>query len=87
MYAHGPLDDVRNRGGLKGKGLLHVSPHSNDRRSFCVSLTEQAKSLYDRIEPFSERTLEIALTGLVPEEVEALRRTIQVMIGNFEVNK
>lgn len=71
---------------LKGKGLLQSTPNPHDRRSFRVSLTDQAKSLYREIEPFSERTLELALTGVDPEAVEALRQTVSTMICNF-VNK
>ncbi|WP_397376717.1 MarR family winged helix-turn-helix transcriptional regulator [Paenibacillus sp. p3-SID867] len=68
---------------LKRKGLLQSTPNPHDRRSFRVALTDQAKSLYREIEPFSERTLELALTGVDSEAVEALRQTVTTMICNF----
>jgi MarR family 2-MHQ and catechol resistance regulon transcriptional repressor len=53
---------------LQEKGLVGRRPCAEDRRAIYAELTEEGRSLMDRIFPQHARSLAAAMTGLGPEE-------------------
>jgi DNA-binding MarR family transcriptional regulator len=68
---------------LEERGLLIRVPSARDRRETLIRLTEEDRSLRDTYARVSEEMAEISLSGLGPNEVEALEGTLRKILTNL----
>jgi DNA-binding MarR family transcriptional regulator len=68
---------------LEERGLLIRVPSARDRRETLIRLTEEERSLRDTYARVSEEMAEISLSGLGPNEVEALEGTLRKILTNL----
>ena len=62
---------------LEKEGLVKRLPHPEDRRAYCICLTEKGKSLEKRLSPIAERVIEKFTAKLTPVEHETLKQILE----------
>ncbi len=63
-------------GGMERNDLVVRTPSANDKRSFQISMSKYAKSIYEKLKQIEEDTLKNATNGLSPIEVKELTRML-----------
>lgn len=69
---------------LEKNGFVERRPDPGDRRRLNVYLTGEGKALKKKLIPIVKSYLERCLKGLTREEIEALKRFHEHIIGNLE---
>lgn len=69
---------------LEQKGLIRRELNPGDRRAFSVFLTKEGYSLKGHLVPIAESSLEKALKGFTPEEVQTLKDSLNRIYDNLE---
>lgn len=69
---------------LEQKGLIRREPNPDDRRAFSIFLTEEGRNLKNQLVPLAVNSLEKALQGFTPEEVQALKASLNRIYNNLE---
>jgi DNA-binding MarR family transcriptional regulator len=63
-------------GGMERNDLVVRTPSASDKRSFQISMSKYAKSIYEKLKQIEEDTLKNASNGLSPIEVKELTRML-----------
>ncbi len=63
-------------GGMERNDLVVRTPSASDKRSFQISMSKYAKSIYEKLKQIEEDTLKNATNGLSPIEVKELSRML-----------
>jgi len=63
-------------GGMERNDLVVRTPSASDKRSFQISMSKYAKSIYEKLKQIEEDTLKNATNGLSPIEVKELTRML-----------
>ncbi|HDP54604.1 MAG TPA: MarR family transcriptional regulator [Bacteroidetes bacterium] len=63
-------------GGMERNDLVVRTPSTSDKRSFQISMSKYAKSIYENLKQIEEYTLKNATNGLSPIEVKELTRML-----------
>lgn len=66
---------------LERKGLIFRQ--ATDRRQYAIFLTEEGKTLIEKILPIGLQLREQAINGLLAREIEALENILNKIYGNF----
>lgn len=64
---------------LERNGLLERRQHPQDRRAYKIYLTEQGKAMESTLSACAERSLKRITSGLNENEVNELRRTLEIL--------
>lgn len=70
---------------LERKGLVKRQTNPDDRRIFLIFLTDEGRSLEDKLVPIAYEVLDEALQGLTQEEVQQMKVLLNKIFEN--VNK
>lgn len=70
---------------LERSALLERRPHPQDRRAYCIYLTERGKELEAPLTACAERTRLRLTTGLTEEEINELRRMLEIIRGDRSI--
>jgi DNA-binding MarR family transcriptional regulator len=70
---------------LERNGLLERRQHPQDRRAYCIYLTEQGKALEAALTACADRSLHRFTTGLSAEAVTELRKTLEILRGDRSI--
>lgn len=62
---------------LGKEGLVKRLPHPEDRRAYCIRLTEKGKALEAELAPLANRALERFTARITDEEHETLKRLLE----------
>lgn len=62
---------------LEKEGLVKRLPHPEDRRAYCIRLTEKGKALEAELTPIANRTLERFTARITGEEHETMKRLLE----------
>lgn len=65
--------------GLEERGLVHKTPHPQDRRQLLVDLTEEGQALVQLDQRRREAWLTKRLAELTPQEKETLRSATEIL--------
>jgi DNA-binding MarR family transcriptional regulator len=68
---------------LEEQGLVVRVPSTQDRREILIRLTEKDRSLRDTYARVSEEMARISLSGVGPDEIEALEDTLRKILANL----
>lgn len=69
---------------LEQKGLIRRELNPGDRRAFSVFLTKEGFSLKSHLVPLAENSMEKALQGFNPEEIQILKASLNRIFDNIE---
>lgn len=70
---------------LERNGLLERRQHPHDRRAYRIYLTEQGRSMESTLSACAERSLKKLTSGLDEDELEELRRMLEILRGDRRV--
>ncbi|MBD7912512.1 MULTISPECIES: MarR family transcriptional regulator [Clostridium] len=70
---------------LERKGLVVRQPSKEDKRAFCLNLTDKGVSLKKKIEPFFGSLFEIIISGVAIEEIEIYKRVLMKINNNINI--
>lgn len=70
---------------LERGGLLERRQHPQDRRAYKIYLTERGKSMEDTLSACAERSLKHFTAGLNEDELNELRRMLEILRGERRV--
>lgn len=68
---------------LEKRGLVSREVDELDRRMFKVCLTDEGQALRERLIPIASQVLEKGSENLTEEDIEHLKRTLNVIFSNF----
>jgi DNA-binding MarR family transcriptional regulator len=71
---------------MEKRGLVKRTRDPLDRRKYYVSLTEQGKSVIDRMMPDIATMLQSSLTGITPDDMQIFWRVIHQVADNLTKN-
>ncbi|GAO44875.1 MarR family winged helix-turn-helix transcriptional regulator [Flavihumibacter petaseus] len=69
---------------LVKKKLLKRKPHPEDRRRFALTVTADAETLIEGVQPLVEANRRQALQGINLQDVQVLREVLEQMISNCQ---
>ena len=69
---------------LEGKGFVELSPNPLDRRILSVALTSKTEQFFVRFQSKGDAFLDRLFAGILPEDLEATRRTVEALFENME---
>jgi DNA-binding MarR family transcriptional regulator len=69
---------------LEKENLVFRQPDENDRRAYKVFLTDAGKQLKEKLIPLAVEVLERGLRNLTAEEIEHLRKALNIIYSNFD---
>ncbi len=72
---------------LEDKIMIKRTPHPEDKRSFILSLTEEAKKLIPVIEILSEKVTQMSLSNLSQEQCEQFRDFLSIVDSTLNTLK
>ncbi|EKF75353.1 transcriptional regulator protein [Alcanivorax hongdengensis A-11-3] len=78
-----PISLTRQVDNLEQEGLVERRPDPNDRRRFCLYLTEAAQPALDQLRAQAAHTRKRALEGLAKDDIDALKRILDTMRSNL----
>lgn len=70
---------------LERDGLLERRQHPQDRRAYKICLTEQGKAMETTLCACAERSLQRFTSGLTGDEVNELRRMLEILRGERKI--
>lgn len=69
---------------LEAKGLVRRKIGENDRRSFCVNITDKGRDLLRETEPIEKQTVRDAAAGLSDDDIATLLRLLRHIGDNVD---
>ena len=72
--------------GLEKKNLIVRIQDKEDRRKNLIYLTNEGKAVREKLMPIAARTLEVAVEGFTPEEIETFRNMLIRVQNNLKNN-